>query len=98
VRPVALGLTVFFALALSAAAADITHSIALTTESVGARSHIVVVDPEARTVLELTPGSTGEEGSDGSPTWSPDGMKLAFHTTARASAGSRLRAGRSGRR
>ena len=78
-RPVALGLAVFFALALSAPAADGPHSIAFTTESVGARSHIVLVDPEARTVLELTPGPAGEEGSDGSSTWSPDGTKLAFH-------------------
>jgi Tol biopolymer transport system component len=78
VRAVALGLTVFFALALSAAAADGPHSIAFTTGSVSERSHIVLADPEGRTVLELRPDLAGEEGSDRSPTWSPDGTKLAF--------------------
>jgi Tol biopolymer transport system component len=78
VRAVALGLTVFFALALSAAAADGPHSIAFTRGSVGERSHIVLADPEGRTVLELAPSLAGEEGSDRSPTWSPDGTKLAF--------------------
>jgi Tol biopolymer transport system component len=78
VRAVALGLTLFLALALSAAAADGTHSIAFTTGLVGERSRIVLADPEAGTVLELTPGLAGDEGSDRSPTWSPDGTRLAF--------------------